>query len=139
MPLLIIIRSVQGLLAFACLEIVPLWTISTIERGGLEWSQAELGTLLSVSAAGSSLWVAKGMPKMTKFFGLRHTAALGGAVTACAFCVMPFVERWAVLALVHAVASCARGLVGPTLTGCLNNAAPPDQRAMLNGFVVGFE
>ncbi|CAK0877978.1 unnamed protein product, partial [Prorocentrum cordatum] len=79
------------------------------------------------------------MSPIVKLFGLWRCLVAGHLCLALCFSALPLCPNPASLVLLHSFTNGMYGLVGASLVAALNNAAPCDRRATVNGVVVTFE
>lgn len=139
MPLIITMRSLQGLLIFATFDLIPLWCISSESMGGLDMSETDLGALLSTSALGGLIFNSLIMHRITSCLGLRRAVCTSTICTIVALTIMPFLKRWSSLLFVYSVFACCANLSAALCVALTNNAAPDEARGMVNGVAATLE
>lgn len=139
LPLLVAMRTLQGVLTFGLMEVIPLWAISSLALGGLQLSHREVGNFLTRSAVFSILFFTVVMPRGSVLLGPRRFAMVCCGVVAASCMMLPRSPGLVAANVLHALgtnASIAVGAMGMVFT---NNAAAPEKRSEVVGHVVVFE
>jgi len=139
LPLLVAMRTLQGVLTFGLMEVVPLWAISSLALGGLELTPREVGSFLTRSALFNVMFFLVVMPRASALLGPRRFAMVCCGVAAASCTMLPWSPGLLAANMLHALgtnSSIAVGAMGMVFT---NNAAPPERRSEVVGHVVVFE
>ena len=147
------LRALNGLVMFACFDVLPLWAIASLDAGGLALSERELGIMLSASAVAFFAYSNVYMGKLVERAGIRPSVVYCSLLSALVLQSMPFSRLLvpsagptgagvvALCAALHALFQC----MGVTVAvGCIsgtNNefAAYPSLKGRLNGVVSTIE
>ncbi|CAN0223141.1 unnamed protein product [Pylaiella littoralis] len=138
------ILFVYGLYSFSIIgfgELYPLWALSTVAKGGLDWTTTQIGQVLSMCGVGMLTFQLLVYPRLSKRIGVtksqRWACILGIPVYAC----FPFISRLreSRLPLIGAsvlgnfLSNVTATAVFINVALATNNAVEPSRRATLNG------
>mmetsp|Transcript_142815 Transcript_142815/g.319322 ORF Transcript_142815/g.319322 Transcript_142815/m.319322 type:complete len:505 (+) Transcript_142815:2-1516(+) len=137
--LVVALRSLVGLLNFGWFDVFPLWCIASRDVGGLDMSQADLGTLLSLSSVCTLVFTLRAMSRICKFLGLRKSQVVFSFLLIGVLSVLPFVPTWWMGAVLHVLAVCSQNVQISVSMAMTNNATPELRRGEINGIAVTCE
>ena len=155
LPLLrriVIMRTLVGLLFFSLVELVPLWSITSPEVGGLGASEVDVGQLMTAVAVVNLAFTVLIMGRCMRFMGQRGSLLATGVLAAAGFALLALVrgasrlpQQWPAVAC-YVFATGAFSLVNTGLIigttasiGLTNTTAPPAQLGLANGIAVTVE
>lgn len=81
LPLVMLLRSLHGMVMFAVFDVVPLWAIASLRAGGLALRKEEVGTLLGSAALLQTCFTVLVMGRLVRACGLFWGLTAGCAVS----------------------------------------------------------
>mmetsp|Transcript_6477 Transcript_6477/g.15920 ORF Transcript_6477/g.15920 Transcript_6477/m.15920 type:complete len:507 (-) Transcript_6477:284-1804(-) len=139
LSLVVVLRSLVGLLNFGWFDVFPLWCIASRDVGGLDMTQTDLGTLLSLSSVCTLVFTLRAMSRICKFLGLRKSQVAFSFLLIGVLSILPFVSTWWMAAMMHVLAMCSQNVQISASMAMTNNATPERRRGEVNGIAVTCE
>eukprot|EP00903_Cladosiphon_okamuranus_P009002 g8611.t1 len=138
------ILIVYGVYSFASIgygEIYPLWALSTVASGGLDWTTKQIGQVLSLCGFGMLVFQLLVYPSLSKRMGVTTTQRLACLLSIPVYLAFPLLSRLRDSGAVLVVASIAFNFLSNVTATALfinialatNNSVDPSRRATVNG------
>ena len=139
LPLIFLMRFAGGCASYTMYEAVPLWLISDTDLGGFGMTEKTVGSFLCRSGLWNIIYFTWILPWCSKRFGSRCYSIVTSTIATVTACILPFsinIPSANVLHLIWASALVSNNVLNAAFT---NNAAPPEDRLLANGFAVTAE
>ncbi|CAM9564568.1 unnamed protein product [Ectocarpus sp. 6 AP-2014] len=138
------ILFVYGIYSFSLIgfgEIFPLWALSTVASGGLDWTTKQIGQVLSLVGVGMLAFQLVVYPWLSKRIGVTRSQRWACFLAIPVYALFPFLSRLrgsGVLLVVGSIvlnffSNVTATAVFINIALATNNAVEPSRRATLNG------
>eukprot|EP00752_Nemacystus_decipiens_P011400 g10125.t2 len=138
------ILFVYGVYSFASIgygEVYPLWALSTVASGGLDWTTKQIGQVLSLCGVGMLVFQLLVYPSLSKRMGVTVTQRSGCLLSIPVYLAFPLLSRLRDSGAVLVVASIFFNFLSNVTATALfinialatNNSVEPSRRATVNG------
>eukprot|EP00752_Nemacystus_decipiens_P011395 g10122.t1 len=138
---IVFVYSIFSFIVIGSREVYPLWALSTVQAGGIDWTTKEIGEALSVCGIGMLIFQLLVYPWLSKRMGVTRSQRYACLLSMPVFLAFPSLSllRDSEAALVAAslvllfLANVVSNAVFINISLAINNAVDPSRRATLNG------